>query len=325
MLGISVAVGALLVLAVFPAATSAVRLERPAVLASADPTCSTGGSPRNPGYDPVTHEMYIPNQGNPGVANITVLNETCHRVGTIKLPSGAEPFSAAFNPRSNDMYVTDYALNQVYIISGTKIVQTLTGFDGPKGITYDPYGTSMAIVNSGNDQVYEGIDGTTAFDELFATGTDPYGIVADPTCLCDIVTNTGNDNVTIYDDYTGFLYSEPVGVSPRGIAYDPASGQTYVANSGDNTISVFVDGFPGPTMYGFDDPYGVAWDQSTLTIWVTNYGNGKVYEIGGPDGTSIVKKLTTASDSFPLGLAYDEFNNDMYVTGFDTNVAYVLS
>ena len=327
-LGVSVAVGALLVLAMLPAATSAVRLVRPAVLAAADPTCFTGDTPRDPGYDPVTHEMYVPNEGYPGepngAPNISVFSGTCHLVGTISLSTGAVPIQAAFDPMNNDMYVTDAGLNQVYVISGTKILDTITGFDEPMGITFDEYQPGMVVVNSGADLVDLVVG--TAYTPLFFTGSDPYEILFDPSCVCDLVTNTGSDNVTIYREYVPvFTDSEPVGKSPRGIAYDPLTGFEYVANSGSNNISILDAGTLQPFIIsGLDGPYGVAWDQSTLTIWVTNDGNGKVFEIGGSGGVSIVKKLSTASGSHALGLAYDEFNDDMYVTGFDTNVVYVL-
>lgn len=320
MAGIAVAIVALLVLTTQSAATTAVRLERYAMLTPSDATCFTGSAPRTPGYDPVSHRIYVPNQEG----NISVFNETCHLVGTITPPSGALPIQAAFDPANNYVYVTDYALNQVYAISGTRIVATITGFDAPKGITFDEFIPGMVVVNSGNDQV-DVLVGTENFGEFFFTGTDPFEVVFDPLCVCDLVTNTGSDNVTVHVDFTGTTFSTAVGKSPRGMAYDPGRGLDYVANSGSNTVSVLRAGILSNTISGFDGPYGVAWDQSTLTIWVTNTANGKVYEIGGSSGISIVKKLSTASDSDPLGLAYDEFDNDMYVTGFNTNVVYVLT
>ncbi len=315
-------------LAMVPAATSAVRTMRYAVPAGAVPICFTGDTPRDPGYDPVTHEMYVPNEGYPGepdgAPNITVLNETCHRVGTISLPSGAIPIQAAFNPSANYMYVTDYGLNQVYVISGTKIVATMTGFDEPMGITFDEFWDGMAIVNSGSERV-DIVYGTINAGVLFYTGSDPYGIAYDPTCVCDLVTNTGSDSVTVYEDAIETTFSTPVGNSPRGIAFDINNGLDYVANSGSNNVSILAEGTSFLTVSGFDGPYGVAWDQATLSIWVTNDGNGKVFELGGSSGNSILKKVSTASGSHALGLAYDGFNDDMYVTGFDTNVVYVIS
>ncbi len=328
-LGVAIAVGALLVLAIVPAASSAVRLERPALPATADPTCFTGDTPRDPGYDPVTHEMFVPNEGYPGQAggapNISVFSGTCTLVKTISLPTGAIPIQAAFDPSDNDMYVTDYGLNVVYVITGNKINTTISGFDEPMGIAYDAYQPAMVVVNSGDDRV-DWIVGSTNAGVFFYTGSDPYGIAFDPSCVCDLVTNTGSDTVTTYDDVSFATFTQAVGVSPRGIAYNPVNSLDYVANSGSNNVSVLMDGGLYYTLSGFDGPYGVAWDQSTLTIWVTNDVNGKAYEIGGDLGLSftIVKKFSTASDSHALGLAYDEYNDEMYVTGFDTDVVYVL-
>ncbi len=347
-LGISVVVGALLVLAWMPAAASAVRLDRQAVEATADPTCFTGDTPRDPGYDPVTHEMYVPNEGYPGVANgapnITVLSGTCTLVGTIPLSSSAIPIQAAFDPADNYIYVTDYGLNQVYIISGTKIVTTLTNpdgcnFDGPMGIVYDPETSNMEVVNYLGDDLTD-IPTLAGYCGLGASvGTGPTEISYDPLENVLLVTNSESGNISILnaDVATSIVYgSITVGANPHGIAYDPATQDELVANTGSKSVSVLtVSRYDCPTCWevvqtvsGFDGPYGVAWDQSTQTIWVTNDVNGKAYELSGEPlnngGWSIVKRMSTAADSHALGLAYDEYNDDLYVTGFDTNVVYVF-
>lgn len=322
-LGISVAVGVLLVsamlLAATSAATSTIRLERPAVLKASDTTCGTGESPVLPGFDPITHEIYVPNEGG----NISVYNETCHLVGTISLASGAEPWQAAFDPQDDYMYVTDYGLDVVYAISGLKIVSTITGFDAPVGITYDPGSTLVDVVNSGSDSVST-IYATANLGRLFYTGSDPYEIAYDYSCGCDLVTNTESDNVTIYVTYTHDWFSVTVGKSPEGIAYDFASGLDYVANTGSNSVMAILgeSGSIEETITGFHQPDAVAWDQADLDVYVTNVGNGKVYLISGD---SILKKESTASDSAVSGLAFDDFDDSMYATGYDTDVLYVLS
>ena len=344
--GISVAVGALLVMAMLPAAASTGRFERQAVLAPADPTCFTGDTPRDPGYDPVTHRMYVPNEGYPGktngAPNITVFSGTCNLVGTISLPSGAIPIQAAFDPEDDNMYVTDYGLNQVYDIIGTSIVYTWTNpegcnFDGPMGIAYDPETTNMEVVNYLGDDLTDisPLDGGCGIGAT--VGTEPTAISYDPLENVMLVTNSGSGNVSILnvDIASEIVYgSIAVGANPHGIAYDPAGQVELVANTGSNTVSVLtVSRYDCPTCFevigtitGFDGPYGVALDQSTLNVWITNDGNGKVFEVEENDfgAFSIVKKMPTASSSHALGLAYDASNDDMYVAGFDTNVVYVF-
>jgi DNA-binding beta-propeller fold protein YncE len=328
-LGTSIAVGALLVLAMLPAATSAIRLERPAVVATANTSCATGASPSVPGYDPVNHYIYVPNSGITVPGSISVFNETCHLVKTISLPSNSEPFQAAFDPSNNYMYVTDDELNVVYVISGTKIIQTITGFNGPEGITFDPLftetgsGGSMDVVDSGDNLVVSIIGG--GLQTLFSTGDEPYEIVFDGFCGCDVVTNSGSDTVTVYVVTVG-QFTMGVGMDPLGIACDLATGADFVANSGSNNVTVlyaWADLY-GASIPGFNQPDAVAWDQADLGIYVANAGNGKVFELGGTNGQSIVKKYSTAAGSLPFGLAYDEFNGMMYVTGGLNNRLYVL-
>jgi hypothetical protein len=104
-LGLSTAVLTLLFVALLPGIMAA-----PALPGTAPKTCTVGKQPGFPGYDPVNHEMYIPNSLS---SNITVFKGTCTKVGTIKLPSGSFPLQAAFDPQNNHMYVTDNLLNQV--------------------------------------------------------------------------------------------------------------------------------------------------------------------------------------------------------------------
>lgn len=326
-IAISVAVGAVLALSLIPAAAAAGREGRQSTIVATDASCVGGDSPVVPGYDPVNHDVYVPNEGLAGEPSISVFNGTCNLVKTISLGSGAEPWQAAFDPEDNSVYVTDYGLNEVYVITGTKVVQTITGIDEPLGITYDPVLLGMDVVSAGTDRVYD-VSGTLdlGFGVAFFTGSDPYAIAFDPSCDCDLVTNTGSDNVTLADLSPLGVFAIHVGVSPEGIAYDAASGVVYVADTGSDSLTAILPGVTGGavdfTVTGFDQPDAVAWDQAYLHIYVTNVGNGKVYVV---DGDSILKKESTASDSGASGLVYDDFIDKMYVTGYDNDEIYVLS
>src|SRR5580658_7499950 len=116
-LGVSLAIGAL-VFVTFLSGTVAA----PSTATSTPTACTVGKQPGYPAYDPVNHEMYIPNSLS---SNITVLKGTCTKVATITLPAGSFPLQAAFDPQNNHIYVTDNLLNQVYDIAGTKIVATI--------------------------------------------------------------------------------------------------------------------------------------------------------------------------------------------------------
>ena len=317
-------VGALVLLA-FPAAVGTIHTSlAPSLAAKADPTCRVGTRPQIPAYDPVTHDTYVPNEGS---SNVTVLSGTCTLVGTIALP-GSDPFAAAFDPRTNDIDVTDAALNQVYQISGLTVEATTTGFDDPTMIVYDPacnvaagHLGCMVVANSGTTTV-ESLSGVT-----FHVGREPFGLAYDSFWNTIVVSNILSNNVTVLNARTlTSVANVTVGTEPIGVAFDPSDCEDYVANEGSNNVTV-LGGAAGPggidgTITGFDNPRGVAWDQSNLRIYVTNNGDGKVFELSV---LAIVKKASTAAGSEATGLSFDAASDKMYVAGFGTNLVYVLS
>src|SRR5579863_9423712 len=99
-------------------------------------SCSLGsttasGAPST--YDPVNHRTYV---SASGIHSVVVISKTCTVSTTIALPSGAYPYGSAYDPQNNYVYVVDFSLDQVYAISGSTVVATIGGFNGPVGIIY---------------------------------------------------------------------------------------------------------------------------------------------------------------------------------------------
>lgn len=291
-----------------------------------DATCGVGRAPWIPGYDPVTHEMYVPNTYT---HNITVLSGTCTEVGTIGLVSGANPLEAAFDPGNNYMYVTDEALNEVYVISGLTIVATVSSalFNGPEGIAFDAgfLGPPTMVVTNygGNDLV--AISGTTVSGPT-GVGTAPTFVSYDPSRDTLLVANFGSANLTILNatsPFTSTHISASVGSGPTMIAFDPVGAVDYVANYLSSSVTI-VGGFGVVygTITGLKTAWGVAWDQAALAVFVTGKTADKVWEISG--GT-VIKKISTPSGSNLEGIAYDDFNDKVYVANYGDNTVYVYS
>ena len=319
-LGVTAVLGLLAVLAALPTARAA-SPPTSLALASKDP-CVVGSGPLYPGFDPNTNEIYIPNAAS---GNITVLSASCKTLATISaLPSGAYPYAAAFDPTDNLVYVTDLDLNQIYEISGTSIVRTVAcSCDGPAALTYDPSLLTMGMVFTNYVSGTIGVINGTFLGRTAHVGSLPDAIVYDPHTSRLLVCNSGSDNVTVLDASSlGPVKTLSVGKDPSGIAFDPANAAVLIANQGSNNVSIF-NGISVSTLRGFDHPSGMAWDQDTLEIYITNIGNGKVYAVN--DTYAIVKKFSTMSDSDPYGIVYDPANQRMYVAGLDTNEVYVLS
>ncbi len=342
-LGIVLAVGALLALTLVPAATSAVPTQRPDILTAAKPTCFTGDGPEYAGYDTANRYVYVPNFYS---GNITVFSGTCDVVGSIPLRSGAEPVQAIFDPQDNYVFVTDFGLDQVYEISGTKVVGTITGLDGPWGVTYQPSSTctggplcsTLLVANEASDTV--AIIDLPALEDTgsISVGPDPQALAVDPETDQLWVANSGSDTVSVVtlpepgvpigDWYS--VTTLPVGADPRGVDIDLANGDAYIANFGSNNVTVYyasgltsgpyVDG----SISGIKEPVDVAWDQTTGDIYVTSLSADKVWLLGGSSGLSVVKK-ETMSVAGVNGICYDAAIGEMYVTGFDDGYVEVTS
>jgi len=339
-LGVSIAVGVLLAVTALAASASAAPLARPTVLGTTHKSCGVGDDPFQPGYDPVTKEMYVPNGGS---GNITVLRGTCTVAGTIKLPKGAVPIQAIFDPANNYMFVTDDGLNQIYEISGLKVHATINNTVAG-GVLTEPYGIAWAPPNGGV-LVITNLHGIWNSVWVYLTPTGPFvqaaelashvtsaeGIAYDPADGDFWVTLDQNDSVIATEASDFFVDSRivPVGSDPSDVAYDSANSDVYVTNSDSSNVSVLTGGTGKVTVVGtisgFDDPNGITWDQANLSMYVANFGNGKVYEVGGKSGLAILKRISISSTAFPFYIAYDESNDDLYVTQGLGDTVYVLT
>ena len=283
--------------------------------------CAAGSGPGFPGYDPVHHHVFVPNENS---GNITVLNGTCHKVATITLPLGASPISAAFDPANDWMYVTDDGLNQVYAIAGITVKATITSpsIQAPRQIIWDPGDSMMLLTNDFGNFSVVGIIGTSVVGQV-GVGSSPQGLCYDPFWASIIVVNSLSSNVTILNAISPFSAPKAnvaVGFDPQGCVFNPADNWDYVTNYGDNNVSVItgsggsVSAVPVGAL-----PRGIGWDQATLQVFVVDTLHGYLTLIHG----LVVAKSINAGISGGEGMVYNEANDEMYIAAFTTNNVYV--
>ncbi|MFI5417783.1 MAG: YncE family protein [Candidatus Lutacidiplasmatales archaeon] len=282
--------------------------------------CSVGTEPTFPGFDPVNHDVYVPNSLS---SNITVLSATCVKVGTITLPFGSIPYAAAFDPANNEMYVTDIGLPGVYAISGTTVVSTITSssFVAPAQLVWDPGDNLMLVADSYANAVIA-ISGSTVIGSV-AVGSYPYGICYDPYYNVIVVANQASTNVTLLNAYSPLasaLANINVSYGPTGCAFDIANHEDYILNGNQVTVMTGT-GYVLANIPVGKYPKGIAWDQAKLAVYVTNGNAGTISVISG---TSVVKTIKGVATT-PYGLTYDEVNDRMYVAAFGSNVVYIVA
>ena len=186
--------------------------------------------------------------------------------------------------------------NTVYGIRGTTVVGSVTVYSGPQGLCYDPYANTILVVSGG-------YPGSQSVSILSA-----HHPLTAPTIATVSITGAGSD--------------------PRECAYDPANHFDYVDNA-NGADGVWVlhgnNGSVVGVVYTGYGNLGIAWDQSTLRMYVADYGHVTTLH-----GLTIVKTITLPDPNYLGGATYDEFNDRMYVTesgpiGVFTNQVYVLS
>jgi DNA-binding beta-propeller fold protein YncE len=288
--------------------------------------CAVGTGPLVPAFDPVTREMYVPNNGG---GNITVLNGTCHVVGTILLPTGNGPVAAAFDPATDKMYVTDDYLDQVYVILGMTVQHTIRSslLNSPYDLLWDPGDGVMLVSNTGGDTVVA-IAGTSVLGAV-TVGSDPHGMCYDPFFATVLVLNYGVGNVTILNALDPLATPlANVGISGSGntCVFDPADEHDYIAvvggltpSSPGNVTVMTGDGFVITTLTVGLSPNAIGWDQAKLVVYVADT-TGTVSTISGYS----VLKTTSVGAVNPYGIEYDAWNEKMYVASFTNDTLYVL-
>jgi DNA-binding beta-propeller fold protein YncE len=287
-------------------------------------SCFTGSFASQPVYDPVTHNIYVLNQGS---GNISVVAPPCSVVGTISLPSGASPIAGAFDEANDHIYVADASLDRVYNILGTTIVATIGHghFSAPTAVAYDPGDALILVANFGWANLTS-ISGSTAGASI-PVGIQPSGIAYDPFYNSLIVTNYGSGNATVIQSATYPFSTTHTNVSflssPEAVAYDPADQRDYIANYGFNdVIEVDGTGTVWATIAAGFNPISVTFDQKGLDVYVANSGSGNVTIISGSH--AIGHDLIHHPDRL-IGLTYDDDTDSVYVGDTTTGTLYELA
>lgn len=277
--------------------------------------CGVGNDPLFPAYDPVNHDVYVPNHMS---GNLTILSGACKVVATVSFPSGALPFVSGFDPSNSEVYVTDANLNQVYVISGTRIIDTITSpsFDEPRGIAFDPRDAVMAVANFGSNTVTFIDASTNKIAGMTTVGSAPYMFAYDPRYARLLVSNYDSDNVTSLNAASPTVEKDniniPAGDGPVGIAFDPADQYDYVANVFSNNVTVIsAIGHQYGSVPAGSQPYDVVWDQADLSVDAASYISDTVSVI---KGLKVVDTITGPSSAGFVGIEYDDATDQVFVT-----------
>jgi DNA-binding beta-propeller fold protein YncE len=236
----------------------------------------------------------------------------------------------------------------------------ITNFGGAGAVAVDQstdtlYATSQAENNVSvlNGATCDATDtsGCTRFAPTTTVGNSTQGVADDPATHTVYVTNRGDDTVSVINTavcnpshLAGCDHAWPtvnVGNYAQDLRVDFATDTIYVVNTNDNTVSV-INGATcnALTSAGCDqtastvnvgnDPYALAVDQLTDTVYVANQADNTVSVIDGAtcNGTQhsgcgqTLATLPVASN--PQGVAVDQATNTVYVANGGGNTVSMI-
>lgn len=231
----------------------------------------------------------------------------------------------------------------------------------PTGMSIDP-STDTIYVGNGTDDNLSLINGRTCNASsttgcgqrivAVTAGTDPIGSIVDAATNTVYAINQSSDSVAVINGrtcdaaHTTGCDTEPatirVGAGPEFGALDPNTETLYVANFDANTVSVVSLRSCNATttsgchaavravVHSGPDPFAVAVDVPTDTVYVTNDGSDTVTVIDGTRcNASAISGCATVSHEYvgegPGGITVDETTDTVYVANQDSDSVSMFS
>jgi DNA-binding beta-propeller fold protein YncE len=259
------------------------------------PTVTVGAFPKAVAVDPVTHTIYVADGGSGSSGSVSLFDDRgcnatretgCGNVSTLQVPDG-NPVDIAVNALTDTLYVATITSN-----GGLNLISV---FDGA---------TCNATNTTGCDQtpanVQTGSDGGGPFSSTEAVAVNP-------------ATNT----IYATSDTTGEPFLGDTVYMIDGTACDATN--TTGCDKAPATISVGSDPF-----FGDANPFGIAVDQSTDTIYTANIRFGEALgTVSVINGATCNSQNTSGCGQTPatapagfgtVGIAVYQQKNRVYAT-----------
>ena len=92
--------------------------------------------------------------------------------------------------------MTGTCANAVYVVNGSQVAGSLSGFNNPIGMSFDTTGSEMFVVNAGNNTV-TALSLSSGLSSTAAVGSSPREALFDPALGMVLVTNYGGSTVSL--------------------------------------------------------------------------------------------------------------------------------
>jgi YVTN family beta-propeller protein len=263
---------------------------------------------------------------------VTVINGSTDTI-VRTIPDSGRPIALAYDARNGDIYVANWAGNNVTIIDGMtdEVVGSIPlppqQYNiGPSQIVYDPFNGFLDLVEVplSNPPAIEIIDGST--NQIVASlnfSVNEDAIATNPVNGEIYAASGGTEefdfNLDVLNGSTGSLISSlPLNGTAASILYDTGNGQVYVVASGfgfpdfsNGTVTEVnsaASRIEGVWPAG-QNSLGIAYDDSNANLYVTNYYSANV-SILNTSARSVAGSISTEWNPGPI--VYDAANRCLY-------------
>jgi YVTN family beta-propeller protein len=245
-----------------------------------------GLGPQSSAFDPHTGDLWVL---NPAGENITVLNSALQPIAD--LGAGISPTDIAYDAANGDFYVTDNFAGDVSVFNGTT----------------DSYVTSILL------QAFHLVD----------------SVLFDPHNREIYVTDGSNSSVAVINGATQKIVENvTVGNFPRSLAFDSANNTVFVSNYGSANVSVIKDS-TNARVYTFpsSDSNFLVYDPANDIVYDTFDFAGDVNGFDAANYTQLgtIPLEGVSSLAYPMAIAYDPVNHDVYASTRDDGMISVIS
>ena len=344
---------------------SAVGLSAPVASASSGygvvATIPVGTQPNGIAVDPATGMVYVGNEGSNSVSAIDASTNTVTSTYTGIL----SPDAVAVDPTTDTVYTaSDMSESSLGVIDvATGAVSSYAGGPNPTDVAVDPAAGLVFLPVPSSDyssqfgdylypgavEVVEEADPSTGYaigyPAVPTSSGSLSGIAIDPSTQRIYVADEGTSDLSVLNEAANPANGEqeniatiPVGGSPWGVAVDEATDTIYVVDASSAALSV-IDGATNTVTATIQLPYttsadleggsaapqGIAVDQATDTIYVSNWSAS-----GGPGSVSVIDGATNTVEAVvpvgttPDGIAVDQATGMAYVANFGSNTVSVI-
>lgn len=320
-------------------------------------TLPTGVTPT--GLAAVGNKVFIANNNNYSITNedsVTVINLKTQSIKTIHDASFDEPYTVTIH--KHKAYVTNSNGSTISVIDTkcNKVVNVLTGFDGPSGMVITNKGIGYVnnyggpILGSGNGHTVSVVDiRNNSIISTIEVGLAPAAVALSPNqkfvyVINYVDGNPGTGTLQAIKTSTGTVDKFLTGLfGPFGISITPAGTLAYISNFGSNNFSPFgktvsvVDLCKFKIIYTIDvgiQPAGVAVSCDGKFVYVTNYNT--LY--ASPNftnltpGQGLVAVIDTCKQKVVRWIAVNQapaniicYNKQLIVTNFISNTVNIIT